>query len=198
MLDDKKLEEIKKEVARLRNEGEIIKDEKNKELVDFYLNNSLISLNTAKILGKISSEDSFKTKFDFISNDFESYLWIINSSYYSMFYIAGALLSKLGLKIKSELGIHKKTFFALVYYFYLSGKMAKQYIEDFEEAQGESQKLLAQTKVKDLMLKYDSEMNKRSEFTYNIGIEAKKAKAETSLNRAIEFYNECLRIVDKL
>ena len=76
--------------------------------------------------------------------------------------------------------------------------MAKEYVEDFEEAQGESQKLLAQTKAKDLMAKYDSEMNKRSEFTYNIGIKAKKNKAETSLNRAIEFYNECLRIIDKL
>ncbi|MDO8740427.1 MAG: hypothetical protein Q7J54_02500 [Candidatus Woesearchaeota archaeon] len=137
MLDDKRLEEIKKEVARLRNDDEIVKDEKNKKLVDFYVENALTSLNTAKILNKVSSDGAVKAEFDFINDDFESYLWIINSSYYSMFYIAGALLAKLGLKVKSEIGVHKKTFFALVYYFYLSGKMAKHYIDDFKEAQEE-------------------------------------------------------------
>ena len=200
MLDNKKLEEIKKEVAKLRNEEEITKDEKNKKLIDFYLENALVSLNTAKILNKISLDSNAKEGFDFISEDFESYFWIINSSYYSMFYMAGALLAKLGLKIKSEIGVHKKTFFALVYYFYLSGKIAKQYIEQFKEAQEESQELLGimQKKVKDLMIKYDSEMDKRATFTYNIGIKAKESKASTSLKRAVEFYNECLRIMDKL
>jgi len=116
MLDDKKVEEIKKNVAKLRNEDEITKNEKNKELVDFYVENALVSLNTAKILDKISSDNSAKAGFDFINEDFESYLWIINSSYYSMFYMAGALLAKLGLKVKSSIGVHKKVFWALVYY----------------------------------------------------------------------------------
>ena len=200
MLDDKKLGEIKKEVARLRNEEEITKEESNKKLVDFYVENALTSLNTAKILNAASLDLSIKKQFDFIDDGFETYLWIINTAYYSMFYIAGALLAKVGIKVKSSIGIHRKTFFAVVYYFYLNEKIAKQYVEDFEEAQEESQDLLGimQRKVKDLMANYDFEIGKRAKFTYNIGVKAKENKASTSLNRAVEFYNECLRIMDKL
>ncbi len=39
MLDEKKLKEIEKKVSEMRNEGEITKDEKNKELVNLYLEN---------------------------------------------------------------------------------------------------------------------------------------------------------------
>jgi len=117
-----------------------------------------------------------------------------------MFYMAGALLAKSGIKVKSSIGVHEKTFQAFVYYFYLTKKIAKQYVEEFEEAQKESNELLGmmQQRVKDLMLKYDFEMDKRAKFTYNIGLKAKESKALTSLSRAIEFYNECLRIMDKL
>lgn len=200
MLNDKKLESIKKNIAIMRNEDEIGKDDKNKKLVDFYIENATTSLNTAKIISNISSDISLKKKIDFIDDNFESYLWIINTSYYSMFYMAGALLAKIGIKVKSDIGIHKKTFWALVYYFYLSNKIAKQYIEKFEEAQEESQELLGimQQKAKELMIKYDFEMDKRAKFTYNIGEKAKENKAKTSLKRAIEFYNECLRVMDKL
>lgn len=200
MLDDKKLEGIKKNIAMLRNEGEITKDEKNKKLVEFYIENALTSLNTAKILNDVSEDASIKKKFDFIDDSFETYLWIINASYYSMFYMAGALLAKTGIKLKSSIGIHEKTFQALVFYFYLTKKIARHYIEEFRESQEESQELLGmmQKKVKDLMLKYDFEMDKRARFTYNIGVKAKENKALTSLNRAVEFYNECLRIIGKL
>ena len=206
MLDDKKLKEIEKKIPLMINNEEISKDDKNKDLVKFYLDNSLISLNTAKILNEISSNNSLKRQFNFIDEDFETYLWIINSSYYSMFYSSGALLSKIGIKIKSNIGIHKKTFDTLVYYFYLTKKIAKHYLEEFEEAQKESQELLGteepiiimQKKAKELFLKYDFEMNKRARFTYNIGEKAKSVKSITSLKRAIEFYNECLRIIDKL
>ena len=201
MLDDKKLKEIEKKIPILVNEGEINKDNKNKGLVNFYLDNALISLNTAKILDEISSKNTFKEQFNFINEDFESYLWIINTSYYSMFYMAGALLAKIGIKIKSEIGIHKKTFETLVYYFYLTKKIARHYLEEFEEAQKESKELLGtddmQKKAKELIAKYDFEMSKRSIFTYNMGEKAKAFKASTSLQRAIEFYNECLRIIDK-
>jgi len=200
MLDDKKLEQIKKNIAMLRNENEISKSENNKKLADFYVENALTSLNTAKVLNSVSTDVSIKKKFDFIDDSFETYLWIINSSYYSMFYMAGALLAKIGVKVKSSIGVHEKTFQALVFYFYLTKKIAKQYIEEFEEAQEESAELLGlmQQKVKDLMIRYDFEMDKRAKFTYNIGVKAKENKALTSLNRASEFYNECLKIMDKL
>lgn len=168
MLDDKKLKIIEKEVPRLASEKEITTNEQNKKLFPFYSENALISLNTAKILDKISSNLPIKKQFDFIYDDFESYLWIVNTSYYSMFYMAGAMLAKSGIKIKSEIGIHKKTFQALVYYFYLTKKIAKNYLEEFEKAQEESQELLGadidtmQKKAMELMIKYDYEMDKKS------------------------------------
>lgn len=204
MLDEKKLKQIEKNVPVMINEGKISRDEFNKKLVKFFLENALLSLNTAKILNEVSFKSDVKKKFDFIDDGFETYLWVINTSYYSMFYMAGALLSSIGVKIKSEIGIHKKTFEALVYYFYLNKRIAKHYLDEFEEAQRESQELLGkeepialmQKKAKELILKYDSEMEKRSTFTYEMGEKAKSTKAITSLNRAIEFYNECLRLLE--
>lgn len=174
-------------------------------MIPFYLNNALISLNTAKIMHQISLNSESKKQFDFITPDFEAYLWVINSAYYSMFYTAGALLASMGIKIKTEIGIHKKTFEAMTYYFYLNNKIAKKYLEEFLEAQQESTELLGiteplaamQKKAKELLDNYDAEMGKRAAFTYNIGIQAKESKATTSLNRANEFYNECLRIMTK-
>ncbi|MCK4589390.1 MAG: hypothetical protein KAT77_03040 [Nanoarchaeota archaeon] len=206
MLNDKKLKEIEKNVPSMLNEKEISKNDFNKNLINFYLENALISLNTAKILNEISSKLFLKKQFNFIDDDFETYLWIINTSYYAMFYTAGALLAKLGVKIKSEIGVHRKTFETLVYYFYLTKKIAKHYLEEFEEARQESQELmgteepidLMQKRARELITKYDFEMGKRASFTYNIGEKAKSAKALTSLKRAIEFYNESLKIIDKI
>lgn len=203
MLDNKKLKEIEKNVSGLILENEIIKNEKNKELVKFYTENALISLNAAKILNAISSKDTIKKCFNFIEEDFEAYLWVVSSSYYSMFYMAGALLAKIGVKIRSEIGIHKKTFETMVYYFYLTRRIAKRYLEEFIKAQEESQKLLGientmQEKAKELMEKYSFEMGKRAKFTYNIGTKAKSDNALTSLRRAVEFCEECLKIMDKI
>lgn len=200
LLTDEKLEEIRKNVPLMVSAEEISKSLKHKGLVDFFLENSLMSLNTAKILNEVSLKDPAKRQFNFLDGDFETYLWVINTSYYSMFYMAGALLAKINLKIKSDIGVHKKTFAAFVYYFYLTKKIAKQYLEDFDEAQQESQELLGvmQGKARELMAKYGFELGKRARFTYNIEEKAKSAKAQTSLKRAVEFYNECLRIMGKL
>jgi len=206
MLDEKQVKIIERNIPLLLNEGEISKDKKNENLLSFYLENSLLSLNTAKILNKLSSDTLLKANFEFIDDDFESYLWVINSSYYSMFYMAGALLSKAGIKVKSEIGVHRKTFEALVYYFYLTKRIAKHYLEEFEAVQKESHEIMSteeqlaamQEKAKEIISRYGYEMGKRASFTYNTGKIAKSDKALTSLNRAIEFYNESLRIMDGL
>lgn len=203
MLDDKRLEIIRKNVPLMVNGGEIEKSEKNKQMANFYLENALVSLNVAKILSDASLNDPIKRQFKFIGKDFEAFLWVINTSYYSMFYMAGALLASLGIKVKSEIGIHKKTFEALVFYFYLSPRIAKHYIEEFEVAQHESHSLLGtednlvvmQRKAKELIASYDYELDKRGRFTYNMGEKAKSVKAMTSLNRAMEFYGECLKVI---
>jgi len=198
MLDEKRLEEIRKKVPMMLQEKEITKKEENKRFVSFYVNNALISLQAARIILETSNQQKIKQQFTFIDDSFEAYLWVINPSYYSMFYMAGALLASEGIKINSEIGVHKKTFEALVYYFYLTNKLPKHFVELFEKAQQESLELLGkeelmasmQAKTVELMKSYAYEMSKRSAFTYEIGETAKRHKAETSLQRAQEFYNE--------
>lgn len=204
ILNDVQLTRIKKNVPALLNSGEINKNKDNKRFAQFYLGNSLISLRTAMILNEISSNNEIKKQFKYLNSEFESYLWVINSSYYSMFYMAGALLASEGLKIKSTMGVHKKTFDCFAYYFYLTEKIAKKYVEEYKTAQNECQQLLGtdeiliemQKKSKELLDNYDSEMEKRSRFTYEMGVSAKSSKASTSLNRAIKFYNECQKILN--
>lgn len=205
MLDEKRLEEIRKKVPQMLQEGEISKKIENKKLIDFYLENALISLNAARILNEVSNKLDLKKHFNFIEDSYEAYLWVINPAYYSMFYIAGALLLNEGIKITSEIGVHRKTFESLTYYFYLTNRMPKYFLEIFEEAQQESQELLGkeeimatmQEKTLELMRNYDYEMDKRSRFTYKTGEKAKQSRAHTSLQRAIEFYNELRKILKK-
>ena len=205
MLDEKKLKEIERKIPLMLQEEEISKNDENRKLVDFYLENALLSLNAAKILNAVSNNFDLKKQFDFIDDAYEAYLWVVNSSYYSIFYMAGALLADEGIKIRSALGVHKKTFEALVYYFYLTKKLPKYFLELFEEAQEESQELLGkeemisamQDKTKDLIEKYSYELRKRSKFTYQIGEKAKQNKAQTSLNRAIEFRQELMKVIKR-
>lgn len=204
MLDDKRLNEIRKNVPLMLNEGSIDKKEENKKLISFYLDNALVSLNAARILYEVSNNNILKRQFKFVDDTFEAYLWVVNPSYYSMFYMASALLASEGIKIRSEIGIHKKTFEALVYYFYLTNRLPKRFLEIFEEAQQESQELLGKeeiiTAMKEkslsLMKKYEHEMGKRSTFTYNMGEKAKQGKANTSLTRAREFYQEVRKVLE--
>ena len=64
--------------------------------VDFFMTNAESSLRTASILQEISDDNSLKDTLK-VGSDFESYLWVIVSSYYSMFYAATAILSKQGI-----------------------------------------------------------------------------------------------------
>ncbi len=145
--------------------------------------------------------------------NFNGFLWVINSSYYSMFYIARALLESIGIKIKSDESVHFLVFNALVYYFYSTGKLEKHFIEDFENAQEESSEILgkekvnspsiskfpsqAQEKAKEMITDYSNEKEKRAKFTYETGEIAMKNKAETSLNRAKKFNEEARKILGK-
>lgn len=205
MLDEKKLEEIRRKVPQWLREGEISKREENKRFTPFYLNNALLSLNAARVLLEVSQNSELKHNFTFIDDSFEAYLWVVNPAYYSMFYMANALLSSEGIKINSELGKHKKTFETVVYYFYLTNRLPKYFLELFEEAQEESLELMGKdevlaamkSKTLELMKGYDSEMGKRSAFTYEIEEQVKLSKAETSIKRAIEFYQELRKVLER-
>lgn len=194
MLEDKKIEEAKRNAIKSINAGDIIKTRDSK-YADFFIKNAKDSLDSAKILFDMSVNE--KNRILLGMPDFNGFLWVINSGYYSMFYMARALLESIGVKIKSDESIHFLVFNALIYYFYLNGKLEKHFIEDFENAQEESSEILGKEKAKEMISNYSSEKEKRAKFTYEIGEIAMKNKAETSLNRAKKFNEEVRKILGK-
>ncbi|MDI6721898.1 MAG: hypothetical protein QMD85_05870, partial [Candidatus Aenigmarchaeota archaeon] len=128
---------------------------------------------------------------------FNGLLWVVNASYYSMFYMARALLENVGVKIKTNMSIHAVTFDAVIYYFYLTGKLQKEFLEDFIEAKEDAAELLGKQKADELMEEYFFEKNKRSAFTYDMGAVLVQSKAKTSLERAQKFRREIKKIINK-
>lgn len=194
MLDDKKLKEIKDRVPRYVKEGRIVID-RQKRFIDFFLTNAKNSLNAASLLFAASTSKQLQNQTGY--PDFNGFLWVINTSYYSMFYMARALLENNGVKIKTEIGVHAVTFDALVFYFYATGKLQKEFIEDFAEAKMETAELLGKEKAKTLVEEYYYEKEKRTTFTYELGEIAMQNKAQTSLERARLFNQEIRKILQK-
>ena len=177
MLDDKKIKEIKARIPSLLAEGLIQKSEEYKKQVGFFKENATDALNSAALLLEASTNILVAEKFGF--KNFRGYLWTINSSYYGMFYVCHAALASIGVKIKAEVGIHKIVFDAFVYYFYLTGKITKNFVEELLEAQEESRDLLsrediqqqAELKAQGLIDDLQYERFKRKTFTYELSRE---------------------------
>lgn len=192
MLDEKKVEEIKRKVEKFLDEGAIIRNDKKS--IQFFLTNSKNSLDSAKLLFEASTNNKMSEVFGF--KNFNGYLWVINASYYSMFYTARALLENAGVGFNTDYSIHEVVFDALVYYFYRTGKLEKKFIEDFAEAGQETSDLLGRQKAKNLMESYYLEKSKGAKLTYETGEAVIKGKAETSLKRAIQFNMEIRKILE--
>ncbi|MFC1774952.1 hypothetical protein ACFLZN_01405 [Nanoarchaeota archaeon] len=193
MLDNKKIQQIKNQVQRYLRDG-LIKMEKQKQFIPFFLNNAKNSLDTARLLFKVTNDEKLRDDLGF--PELDSYLWVINSSYYSMFYITRALLTSRGIAIKTSQSIHVITYHALVHYFYATEKLQKQLVDDFEDAGSEASVLLGQEKAKQLVIELYREKEKRSTFTYELGVSAMKSKARTSLERATRYNEELRKILE--
>lgn len=161
--------------------------------MDFFIDNAIKSLETAKILFEVSTKQDISLKLGF--PNFDGFLWVINSSYYSMFYITRAVLESSGIKIKTEQSVHQATFNALFHYFYLRKRLEQSFIEDLKRAGEESFEILGKDKAKSLIEDYYSEKAKRGQFTYEMGQIAIKGKAETSLNRAKAFMEKMRKMI---
>jgi uncharacterized protein (UPF0332 family) len=128
-------------------------------------------------------------------------LWVINSSYYSMFFAATALLAHFNKKLAVDVGIHKMTYHALVHYFVkednkLKSVLAEEYAKAVYDIEQTLQ--LGEDKIKDLVTSFEYELNKRKEFTYEIEDDLKKNKAITSFKRAEIFLQEVKKIIDRI
>ena len=190
MIEEQKLKEIQSRIKQYSLDGVIVSKQRV-EHVDFFLKNADDSLQSARCLFDVS------TKHDYLGyDDLAGFLWVINASYYSMFYMARALLENSGIKLKADLSIHALTFDALVYYFYLTGKLQKQLFEFYVAAKEDVAELLGQQRAGEMIQEYFYEKRKRASFTYETGEHAIESKAKTSLQRATKFNKEIRRMIN--
>ncbi len=201
MIEKERIDEARRNVKIYVEDGLLKTGEKDApRFVDFFMANAESSLRTASILQEISDENSLKETLK-VSSDFESYLWVIVSSYYSMFYAATAILAKQGIRATGQI-VHKVTADALIHFFASNEKLARL-LEQYEEAQTVGLELVGreelmkrmQKKADELIISYEGERRKRSKFQYDIGVQAKRGYAQTSLERARDFVFEIRKLL---
>lgn len=159
------------------------------------------ALKTARFIFKIMEDKKIKELFD--AENYDGTLWVINPSYYRIFFLAQYMLAIDGKKLpKNTKDTHKTIELAFLYYFIIKGSgmegkrdlsweeikqsRLSHALELLNEANEEAHEL-TQQRAKRMAEYLDSERTKRQEFTYALTINAELAKAKTSLQRAIEF-----------
>lgn len=169
MLDDETIKRAESRVRKYLADEDLKKKDQTKFTINALRNNSDESLKVADLL--YAEEISF--------------LWVIVCSYYSMFYMANAILSKLGYKVGDH-NPHKITSDALIVF--VRNKLEKKLLEDYDEAKSEAFELnqLSDEIIESLEL----ERRKRNNFQYTMTNEILKSKSKTSLDRAKKFVNE--------
>ena len=178
MIDKFRIDEAQKNINSYLAD-ELIKKEKFEKVVyDTYYNNSKESIKVSDIL---------------LQNNISN-LWVVVTSYYSMFYIANALLYNPGYKIGNKIA-HKITLEALIVY--VRNKLHKSLLENFEETKDNAMNLI-KNQSDEIIESFDYERLKRSKFQYESTEEIKSSKANTSFNRAKIFFNEINKIIDSI
>ncbi len=178
MLSEKRLKEAEDNVRTYISDGLLRKIPKQ-------------DLNVKQIM-LMNSEESLRVA-ELLFNNNHSYLWTVVCSYYSMFYIANAVLYELGLKIGDKI-VHKVTAEALIVH--IRNKLAKTLLEDYEKSKEEALQV-AKLESEELIQSFDSEQTKRAIFQYGMTEIVIKGKAQTSLERAKKFVFEMGKLVKK-
>src|SRR3989338_1830478 len=140
MLSNERIKTAEKNIQSYLQDRLLKKEEFRSIVFETYMRNYRESLRVARKL--------FNEK---LSN-----LWVIVISYYSMFYLANALLYKLGYKVGTKIA-HKITSDALI--IFVRNKLKDNLIEEYEIAASEAM-VLSET----LLQNYDFERMKRSIF----------------------------------
>lgn len=175
MIDEKRKKEAQSNFIRYLQDGLLTK-ETNELAKNRYLENADLSLKTAHEL---------------MQSPLKTYLWVIVTSYYSMFYMANAVLLQYGYKIQDKIA-HKVTSDALIVL--VLDKLTHGLLEDYELIQKDALEI-ANTKAESVIEFYSLELGKRSRFQYNMLEQTKENKAQTSLKRASEFVFELRKLL---
>src|SRR3989344_4570202 len=170
MISKERKKEAEKNFFQYLQEG-IIKKEKNELSKEMYIKNADLSLNL--------SEECMKSTLG-------PYIWVVVMSYYSMFYIANAVLLELGYKTSNKI-VHRVTNDALIVL--VMDKIKKGLLEKYENAKEDASEI-ASIKSEEIIEFYGLEMDKRSRFQYNMTESIQEQKANTSLKRARQFMLE--------
>ena len=171
MLSNKRIEEATGNVDSYLAERLITKEPFRQIVYDTYMRNHRESLQVAERL----------------FTDNASSLWVIVVSYYSMFYIANAVLYKLGYKIGSRIA-HKVTADALIVF--VRDRIRDKLLESYEYARDEAMAI-----SDNLIQSFDSERVKRSRFQYETTDSIEQNQARISFERAKEFSKEMERLL---
>lgn len=115
MLDEERIKEAERNVRDYIEAGSMKKHLFQEKILTILQNNAHDSMEIAEFLAESKKSD----------------LWIIVTSYYSMFYIANAVLFKIGYKIGDQ-SPHKITADALIVF--VRNKLKKRLLEEYEEA----------------------------------------------------------------
>ncbi len=173
MLSKERIQEAEVNVKNYLKEGLLSKSSFKDIVFHVLKNNAKESLEVADMLAKENVSD----------------LWVIVTSYYSMYYSANAVLYKLGYKVGDKIS-HKVTADSLIVY--VRKKLKDALLEEYEEAQSEA---LAGIKADTLLEGFDFERRKRSVIQYETKEFEKHSKAKTSLQRAKTFLFEMEKLL---
>ncbi len=176
MIDQKRIKEAQQNFQRYLQEG-LLKKEHQVIAKEKYVTNADLSL---KVAGEL------------MNSALKPHLWIIVTSYYSMFYIANAVLLHLGYKTQEKIA-HKVTNDALIVL--VLHKLTKELLEEYEKIKDDALEI-ASAQAEQLVEFYAQELDKRSRFQYNMLEETKASKAKTSLERATVFVFEMKKLLE--
>ena len=175
MLDEERINEAENNVKSYLEEGLLSKTNAKQEVLAILLKNAKESLRVAEEIYQKGISD----------------LWVIVSSYYSMYYYANAVLLKLGYKVGDKIA-HKITSDALVVY--VRKKLKESLLKEYEEAKEEALNI-AGVKADSLIESFEYERGKRGRIQYETLDIEKHSKANTSLERAKEFTREMEKLL---
>jgi len=176
MLDEKRIKDAENNVKTYLKDGLIWKYKiYRKEIFETYLRNYKESLDIAQ---KLFDQNL-------------SPLWIVVISYYTLYYVANAVLYEIGYKVGTKIS-HKVTEDALIVL--VRNKLKKELLDDYEEAREEALDIIGR-KTDEIIESFGQEMEKRAFFQYESTEDIKRAKANTSLERAKKFVFEMKKLL---
>lgn len=163
----------------------------NQDLKDGYIKKQTPDINLIKSLHDNANE-SLRVA-EYLFEEEISPLWVIVSSYYSMYYMSNAVLNKIGFKVGDQIS-HRVTADALIVL--VRGKLKSCLLQDFEEAQEEYTEI---DNVTDEIIElYDLEHKKRLNSQYVVGYDVRVSKSKTSKDRAKKFVLELEKLLLEL